>query len=216
MQKQCSKCGELKDTNDFYAYKRSADGLRPACKKCMKAAERARYLHSLADEDNKVDGESTHTTSTAPTHKQCSRCGESKPLNDFYAYKRSPDGLRSMCKDCMRVDRKERYRKDTKPPIDPDVPDGHKRCNVCGVVQPTSEFFNDARTSDGLSKFCDSCDAKDHRERYESEFRGTGKQSPHLRRFIQRHNREYYRAQTSEGLRKAYEAFNIRLPKSLE
>lgn len=38
--------------------------------------------------------------------KECSRCGEIKPLDDFYRNKRSKDGRRGICKACNAIDNK--------------------------------------------------------------------------------------------------------------
>ena len=40
--------------------------------------------------------------------KTCTKCGETKPLDDFHRDKRSPDGRRSDCKECGR-EYKRRY-----------------------------------------------------------------------------------------------------------
>lgn len=34
--------------------------------------------------------------------KSCAKCSETKPLSEFYAEKRSPDGKRAQCKECDR------------------------------------------------------------------------------------------------------------------
>ena len=36
--------------------------------------------------------------------KQCTKCGETKPLTDFYAAKRMKDGHFNKCKACYRKD----------------------------------------------------------------------------------------------------------------
>lgn len=42
--KACSKCGTSKPEDDFYADKRESDGLRHACKECVRASRRGTYL----------------------------------------------------------------------------------------------------------------------------------------------------------------------------
>lgn len=37
-----------------------------------------------------------------PKGKKCFRCGETKPLELFYAHKQTPDGRRPECKKCTR------------------------------------------------------------------------------------------------------------------
>ena len=41
--------------------------------------------------------------------KICSKCGEIKPISEFYKRKSSKDGLQNNCKDCAKAVRKEHY-----------------------------------------------------------------------------------------------------------
>jgi hypothetical protein len=41
--------------------------------------------------------------------KRCSKCGEVKPLTEFYRAKRHPDGHRARCKDCCNEQRRTGY-----------------------------------------------------------------------------------------------------------
>lgn len=43
--------------------------------------------------------------------KTCSKCGETKPLTDFYKDKKASDGHQSWCKRCVSVDNAQRARK---------------------------------------------------------------------------------------------------------
>lgn len=73
--------------------------------------------------------------------KACSKCGEVKPLDDFYANKVSPDGRRGDCKVCVLASRAQRYA------IDPAMRERLKRaaaarrpptkkrsCRRCGIA----------------------------------------------------------------------------------
>lgn len=42
-------------------------------------------------------------------NKTCSRCGEAKPLSEFYKKSRNKDGLSAHCKDCQKVWNKSYY-----------------------------------------------------------------------------------------------------------
>lgn len=44
--KTCSKCGCQKDRQEFYADKRELDGLRHACKDCIRAARKRYYMEN--------------------------------------------------------------------------------------------------------------------------------------------------------------------------
>jgi len=46
--------------------------------------------------------------------KTCSKCEESKPLEDFHKNKDSPDKLHSICKSCKNKQSKERYHSNNK------------------------------------------------------------------------------------------------------
>lgn len=43
--------------------------------------------------------------------KRCTKCGEEKPIEEFYKDSRAKDGKTVWCKTCMRIDRKRRYLK---------------------------------------------------------------------------------------------------------
>lgn len=46
----------------------------------------------------------------ATTTKRCGKCGETKPLDDFYRARDKRDGRQYKCKVCARADQAERYR----------------------------------------------------------------------------------------------------------
>jgi hypothetical protein len=46
------------------------------------------------------------------SEKRCVKCGESKPLSEFYEQKQMRDGRRNDCKRCMAKAAKERYARD--------------------------------------------------------------------------------------------------------
>lgn len=45
--------------------------------------------------------------------KICTRCSESKPLDEFYRHVQRPDGLYNQCKPCVREQRRLSYRTDS-------------------------------------------------------------------------------------------------------
>src|SRR5699024_12351077 len=47
-----------------------------------------------------------------PILKECSKCGENKPLKDYHKSKKSKDGRRTECKKCREVKRTYKPRKD--------------------------------------------------------------------------------------------------------
>lgn len=44
--------------------------------------------------------------------KQCSRCREEKPLEGFYSDRSKRDGRHTVCKECVKKDRRDRYAAD--------------------------------------------------------------------------------------------------------
>ena len=80
--------------------------------------------------------------------KQCTGCGEMKPLSAFYGDKSKRDGLRSHCKKCD---------KEWQPLPKETLPDGFKRCTGCQEVLPCSMFCVNRRAKDGLTYRCRGC-----------------------------------------------------------
>jgi len=59
--------------------------------------------------------------------KQCSRCGEFKPLSEFYSCEANKDGLNNICKHCVS----NRVFEEVSP---------FRKCTKCGKIKPMSEF----------------------------------------------------------------------------
>jgi hypothetical protein len=112
--------------------------------------------------------------------KKCSVCGEEKLATNeyFHNYARSKDGLKSMCKECMKEYNKKNHAQyyeknkekvNTKnmenyfkkhPKVEKEViPDGYKRCSQCGELKPkTTEYFGvEKKTKDGFKFSCKAC-----------------------------------------------------------
>ena len=49
------------------------------------------------------EGEEIELPETTRTHKTCIKCGETKPLDDFFRHGRALDGHQNACKACMSV-----------------------------------------------------------------------------------------------------------------
>lgn len=90
--------------------------------------------------------------------KECSKCHESKPLDEFYRRTSSPDGRRSECAACCR-EAHRRYaatnaRRNRQRPRDETTT---KRCTGCRRVKPLSRFHSDISTPDGHHSECAAC-----------------------------------------------------------
>lgn len=87
--------------------------------------------------------------------KLCSKCRMVKSAENFSKNRNTKDGLDIICKDCKRAYQKER-RQNPKP-----ISVKEKVCLKCGILKPTSDFYKDLGSKDGLQCYCISC-RQDH------------------------------------------------------
>jgi hypothetical protein len=111
---------------------------------------------------------------TEQNTKQCSKCGETKPLSGFRKASGYKDKYRAQCTLCLRAYAKQygisnqakraeqdsiRYWKNRerkpKPSFDPNATS--KACTKCAKVKPLDEFTSDARYQDGRRRECKDC-----------------------------------------------------------
>lgn len=97
-------------------YRKDVGALQPAC-------DHAKKMDLTFNPENKEDDmtlkekyglDLAKVFEDAPTpaqNKVCSKCGETKPLTDFYKDKKASDGHQSWCKRCVSVDNAQRARK---------------------------------------------------------------------------------------------------------
>ena len=103
--KTCTKCGRELPISEFYARAGSKDGLQTICKDCHNAA--TKRCHDKA----KAQAHTEKSLQETCDMKRCAKCGETKPLTDFYKDKKASDGHQSWCKHCAHVDNAQRARK---------------------------------------------------------------------------------------------------------
>lgn len=95
--------------------------------------------------------------------KTCTKCGETKPLDEFGRYAKSRDGLNTSCRECKsEYDRSYRLRRFGAPPphpdnFTPDLPPDLKRCSACRATFKRGDFNKDRNRSDGLFPQCKKC-----------------------------------------------------------
>lgn len=122
--------------------------------------------------------------------KRCARCGEVKPVGEFYRHRHHPDGLDGYCKtcrkdqtngkrqqrrglglcvECGRESGGARYclecldkRRDPKNGIAVKPVQTMRRCSSCGEVKPVGEFY---RRAWGPASTCKACEIKNQAER---------------------------------------------------
>lgn len=90
--------------------------------------------------------------------KRCSKCGEYKPLTEYYT-RRKGDNLYPLahCKQChgdYARRKREEYKKAHPKPV---YPEGYKRCCRCHEVKPYSEFHRNRSKKSGIHAECKVC-----------------------------------------------------------
>ena len=80
--------------------------------------------------------------------KQCSRCNDTKDLNDFHKCKGGLFGKHSICKEC---------RKNYKPNI---VYNGYITCNYCQIKKQAKFFYECKKSKNGKQTYCIECQKK--------------------------------------------------------
>ena len=101
--------------------------------------------------------------------KQCTKCKKRKDESKFGKGRYSKDGLRYWCKDCVRADMRERYKKEGKGlkkyyryEESHRVVDGmkQKRCSRCKRWKVESDFYKRGSNKNGLAAWCKECSDK--------------------------------------------------------
>lgn len=87
MEKECSKCKQLKDVNNFYKSKKHKDGLLSCCKECDLIYRKQLFSNIIVEEK---------------TEKECSNCKEIKEIDQFSKNFYSKDKKYAICNDCVR------------------------------------------------------------------------------------------------------------------
>ena len=63
-------------------------------------------------------------------HKTCSKCKETKTIDNFYKHKSKKDGYSTWCRECKNSARRKRPRKD-----------GYKYCASCDTLKLPNELY---------------------------------------------------------------------------
>ena len=109
---------------------------------------------------------------TIETNKACKKCGEAKPLSEYYKRKGAKDGHRNDCKACVLGHQKERYKALSKAPEHTCETSGcdqlSKVCTRCGEDKPLSAYSRRNYAADGHVPDCKECHSSKNREWYSS------------------------------------------------
>lgn len=107
-QKQCHKCRLFKPFDQFNRCKDNKDGYLGTCRECMHIIDEKRRRD--AGMVPRVDFLHKRAISDGVAFKQCKKCGEFKPIEEFYSGKsNSPDGVHYTCKKCEKEEHAKKY-----------------------------------------------------------------------------------------------------------
>jgi 5-methylcytosine-specific restriction endonuclease McrA len=110
--KECTYCHEEKSMNDFHKNKRHQDGRDYYCKACRKAIyiEKEYYKKNNAIRDyGFIKKPKPIIVKEGVEGKECTRCGEWKPLTEYHKFRRMTYGLNIYCKKCDRSAKREYF-----------------------------------------------------------------------------------------------------------
>jgi hypothetical protein len=149
--KKCSKCHEVKEITEFHTDRSRGDGFSTKCKRCEYECHKSRRERLQSRMPEQLPNIAT---------KQCSKCGETKSVTEFYPDLRIKDGYSSWCKSCFRRQgqiyhkRLAARRKSKIQHIE------NKRCPKCGEVKSITEFYKSVGKLDGHATICRECNKK--------------------------------------------------------
>lgn len=89
--------------------------------------------------------------------KRCRRCERELPVTEFPKNRRKEDGLHYYCRECTRAYQREYAKKNAARNSDEIVIPSEKRCPGCGITRPSSEWYRNRASRDGLMSHCKPC-----------------------------------------------------------
>ncbi len=164
--KLCSKCKKRKDESEFNKNSNSKDGMQYWCKKCKREYRYRYYRRNRGSVKKYFVYEERHRTIDGVKQKRCSKCKKWKDEIQFSKNSKNKDGLDYNCKDCVRADKREYYKKERKGLKQyyryeecHRVVDGVKqmRCRRCKRWKAESDFYKRRINKDGLIVWCKEC-----------------------------------------------------------
>ena len=128
--KQCTRCGERKELDEFNRDSAAIDGRRTTCRECdrkrtrqyraenREAINKRRREHNRQQQADKLKIAAGGKV-TEPK-KQCTRCGKKKPLREYRKLKTARDGYNGVCKTCRLQKRDTAHLRTEKPDYEPE------------------------------------------------------------------------------------------------
>jgi 5-methylcytosine-specific restriction endonuclease McrA len=163
--KRCPKCETTKTADAFF--KSARDGFSPYCKPCSAAYKRKGSL---------TRAEACALVYPEPGKKRCSKCSETKPLDEFNRRFRGED-VRSYCKACQYAGFKVwAGKRNGKPVLTKAERNAEitravfptastKVCPQCGLEKPRSDFSSGTRSR----CYCKTCRAIKEKIAYDQQ-----------------------------------------------
>lgn len=102
--------------------------------------------------------------------KNCGKCNQELPTENFYRNRSTKDGFSHYCKDCYKSNYGSNRAFENRTHR---VSVLEKQCTRCGVVKSVECFGNNKNTRDGLQCACKSCDSeyyRANREKYKKRY----------------------------------------------
>lgn len=100
--RECKKCGEVKNEDQFRVTSKKTMRRRLTCRACERESAIGRY-HKLNQRDV--------SNSSVSGMKKCGLCNKEKPEHEYFRNSKSKDGLQHYCKKCHYASKKEHYKK---------------------------------------------------------------------------------------------------------
>lgn len=155
--KKCTKCGELKEPEEFnFEHKKDPNKRISRCKDCQYKKIEEHRLKMIENSVNFIIPEDYH--------KECCRCKKVKPAKDFNKNKGRNDGLQTVCRPCNSLNKKEykevlivKNKSLSDEEIYQNFPSGFKKCCACKKDIPVQEYYRDHSSKFGLLARCPKC-----------------------------------------------------------
>ena len=105
--KTCCRCKAELPIAEFHRRAASWDGWQPACKSC----KRAERLHAASMSKNERAAELAARDAAIrfSSHRTCTRCGITKPRDEYGKSAKNKDGMTAYCTPCMKAYAHEHY-----------------------------------------------------------------------------------------------------------
>lgn len=139
-EKNCSKCGALKPIEEYYVRNKTTGVRRADCIECFQ--KRCAENRMRPNQD-------------AASIKQCTKCNEVKPVEEFNLLRKNGTKRQARCKQCKAAYEKTQFEKP------PQGEFAQKQCPCCGQTK-SAEEFNALGRAGKRQSWCSEC-ARKHR-----------------------------------------------------